>query len=64
MVSAIADILAEKHLAGNERAKELFEQMRIEIGKREPEYEMLFDHALWMIYLRASLLKIPTKKPE
>ena len=43
----LADVLIEKCVGNDEAAKEKFEKMRLECGKRELAFERWYDHSAW-----------------
>ena len=63
MVDNLADALAEKCLGNDEKATELYDKMRVEIGKHEAEFELLYDHVIWTSSLRNAVFSKPTKEP-
>ena len=63
IVDNLADALAEKCLGNDEKATELYDKMRVEIGKHEAEFELLYDHVIWTSSLRTAVFMKPTKEP-
>ena len=63
MVDNLADALAEKCLGHDEKANELYDKMRVEIGKHEAEFELLYDHIIWAGSLKNVVFSKPTQEP-
>ena len=58
-----ADALAEKCLGNDDAANALYEKFRIAVGKREAEFELLYDHSVWAGALYNQVISKPTEGP-
>ena len=59
----LADAFAEKCVGNDEGAMACYEKLRIEIGKREVEFELVYDHLLHMSALNNVVFSKNTDGP-
>ena len=59
----LSDALAEKCVGNDKAAKELFEKLRIEMGRREAEFALVYDHLLIMYAVESIIFAKATEEP-